>query len=271
MAMTPKMLTRTALLPVVLVLAGGLTACSGKKTEVADPASASRKPPEDFFNIDDITGSLRTAPDEFSVVTKKPLEMPDSLDVLPPPEPGKLSSRDPNPIADARSALLGETRAASNGAPSSAERAILSAAGQADPNIRATMESEQAEYQSGQQLYILDRYIPALARLRGETAVGALDPVAERERLVQQGILAPALPGAPVAGTAQTATISTPAIQPAPAPVTTQSYIPAPSQVSTAPITTAPAPAPVSGTPTFGGPIQQVPDVEGTTGLIYIE
>lgn len=279
MAMTLKLRARTAMLPFALLAMGGLAACSGKKTEVAEEASITRKPPADYFNIDDITGSLRTAPDEFSVVTKKPLEMPPSLDALPPPEPGKISSRDADPVAEARQALLRDTGAVPasiSTTPSAAERVVLGSVGGADPNIRATVAAEQAQYDSQQQKYILDRYFPILPRLRGETQVGALDPVAERERLVREGILAPALPGAPLSQPAGTAAITTPS--PAPAQVTTETYLPAPSYQAAptiyepAPVTAAPAPQPASNVPTFGGPIQTVPqNVESDTGLIYIQ
>ncbi len=198
--------------------------------------------PTDRFQISDLIGDLRTAPDEFSIVTKRPLEMPGTFDALPVPEPGKLSSRDPNPVRDAQTALLGSAApvAATAVTPSVTETALLSSAGIAPANIRSIVAAEQADYDANQSLYLLDRVFPSLRAARGETARGVLDPELERQRLLDAGVTSarPApLPAAP----AQTiATIATP--QPV--------YAPAP--VYDAPISAVPATPAAPQTPTFG-------------------
>jgi len=142
------------------------------------------------LGLTDFADLLQTAPDEFSVLTKRPLEMPNSFAALPAPNPGAPSSRDFDPLADARAALAFDAGAAPDrfAPPSASEAAILSSAGVADPSIRATLLNEQAAYESAQDIYILDRVFPKLRELRGGVNPEAIDAEAERQRLQQAGI-----------------------------------------------------------------------------------
>ncbi len=219
-----------------------LCACQSDRVEVAEENDVY----DDTFQISNIAGILQTVPDEFSVVTKRPLEMPGSFAALPPPEPGKVSSRDPNPLADARAALAFEPVPASTraGTPSAVEAEILSAAGAVDPAIRATLASEQAQYDAEQEQYLLDRIFPRLRRLRGDVDPDAINAEAERVRLLQAGITP-----------RPTGTV-------APIPA-----IPAPAQPALIPGPALPAPPP-SGVPTLGVIVPE--PVEAVPSLIYL-
>lgn len=178
------------------VMAGmlvALTACgttSQKEAKAADDEASLR----DALQIDDLASLLQTAPDEFSVITKRPLEMPQDFSALPTPEPGKPSTRDPDPIADARAALSFQPVPAATGrvgtpvTPSASEAVLLSNVGSVDPNIRSTLAAEKAEYDSEQDLYVLDRLFPSFREARGAVEPEAIDPEAERLRLLEAGI-----------------------------------------------------------------------------------
>lgn len=109
---------------------GGLAACDGLR--------------ESF-------GLLRTSPDEFNVVARAPLAIPDSLDRLPPPQADLAHSRQLQPTARARAALVGRSLppgAASPGEELLAAAAIATAlaggdADSLDPAIRQTLESDR--------------------------------------------------------------------------------------------------------------------------------
>ena len=75
--------------------------------------------------MDAITGK-RTTPDEFQVVTRKPLRMPGSAN-LPEPRLGERSPLEHDPGGDAREVLTG-SRATGGGAASEGERALVGAA-----------------------------------------------------------------------------------------------------------------------------------------------
>ena len=167
-----------------------LCACGGAQQAQAPEAEDVY---DDSFQLSGLINELRTAPDEFGVLTKRPLELPGDFDTLPVPEPGKRSTRDPNPEADARAALLStpSTPVVASGAtiaPSATEAAILSSLSPADPAIRQTLAAEQAEFDSEQDLYVLDRVFPRLREVRGDLDREQLDGNAERLRLLESGI-----------------------------------------------------------------------------------
>jgi len=246
-----------------MAMVAALAACQG--------AQQAAQPPEledkytDRLQISDFANILQTAPDEFSVVTKRPLEMPGSFAALPAPEPGKASTRDRDPLADARAALAFEPVPASTApfAPSATEAALLSSAGAVDPSIRAKLATEREIYEAEQEVYLLDRLIPRLREGRGDTNPEAIDAAQERLRLQQAGV-APR----PAGGSAQPTAVLAPALEPVritPAPV-------APSPVAIpAPVAVAPTPTsdvPTSDIPTFG---VLAPEAAGTAPpLIYL-
>lgn len=221
-----------------------LAACQSNRT------TARTAPPEDVREnsiLRDLAGVLQTAPDEFSVITKRPLEMPQDFAALPVPEPGRRSSRDLDPLTEARAALAFDPAPAAARAapvaPSATEAAILSATGPVDPDIRATLAGEQALYEQGQNAYLLDRIFPSLRRIRGDEFPEAIDPEAERQRLFETGV-------------ARGAASATAVPQPTAAPLP-------PSTVAVAP---PPVAAPTVSAPTLSVPIDPVSD----GGLIYL-
>ena len=81
------------------------------------------------FNVKEELGLLNNGPDEFTVVKKKPLEMPEGQAALPEPRPGAASRVDPRPSEDAQIALTGRAApTVTSDAPSKAENALLAAA-----------------------------------------------------------------------------------------------------------------------------------------------
>jgi len=167
--------------------------------------------------------------------------MPGDFAALPVPDPGRRSTRDPDPQADARAALSFDpapagtaTTVVAPAAPSAVEAAILSAAGPADPNIRATLAAEQASYDSEQNLYVLDRIFPTLRTARGDDNPDIIDAEAERLRLLEAGIgprqtatapLAPAQPVAVIAPAPVAAPASTIVVPEAATPVPELIYL----------------------------------------------
>ena len=130
------------------------------------------------------------APDEFQVITRKPLQMPMAV-MLPEPRPGARSPLDPDPNRDAVVALMGaDTRMAAAGT-SAGEQALLAAANASasDPEIRATLAEDRDGRGSN------EPYEPPLIwelfGLRGEAPTrDAIDPAAEARRLQTEGIAA---------------------------------------------------------------------------------
>lgn len=164
------------------VIAIGLTACGGKK---AEEKAVEEYDEGDGFSIAKLIGSTKNPPDEFAVISTAPLEMPKDFAALPAPRPGARSALTPDPIAEARSVLLGETAPqAANARVSVSETALLSAAGTStDPNIRSTLAVEQAQVDAGEDAYLLDRVFPSLRAYRGADLKDAIKPAEERVRL----------------------------------------------------------------------------------------
>lgn len=235
-----------------------LGACQSDRVEIAEENDIY----DDSFQISNLAGMLQTIPDEFSVVTKRPLEMPGSFVALPAPEPGKVSSRDPTPLADARAALAFEPVPASGGTGtlSATEAAILSSAGTADPSIRATLASEQGT--GAQEEYLLDRVFPRLREAREGADPNAIDAEAERLRLLEAGVIPRRTGGvSPIPRSAA-------ALPPTQAPITAgaPASVPAtPIDPGTGPVLVAPEPRSV---PTLG--VLAPEPVSTTPSLIYL-
>lgn len=130
-------------------------------------------------NVRKSLGLIGEGPDEFTVVKRKPLTMPENLEAtaLPTPQPGAPNLVDPRPLRDAQLALQGDAMEASE-APSAAETAFVAAAGadQADDAVREAMR----QVDDSDEL-ILNRML-GIGRDRGDT----LDPAAEADRLAQE-------------------------------------------------------------------------------------
>jgi hypothetical protein len=151
--------------------------------------------------VQESLGLVRSAPDEFQVVSRAPLILPPDYDLRPPrpgtPGPSEVTAQDA-----AREALIGGSAAAGTAAtieaaggdaqpavrasePGPAERAILAASGadRADPNIRQQIAEDEAQLvaiDSRRFLFIASwQQSPTEQRI----AAQALDPVAEAARL----------------------------------------------------------------------------------------
>ncbi|MEL6280461.1 MAG: DUF3035 domain-containing protein [Pseudomonadota bacterium] len=101
-------------------------------------------------------GFKREGPDEFTVVSRKPLTIPQDRTVLPVPEPGVQSLVDRRPSEEAALALGGSTLQTAD-TQSAGERALLqgAAADNIDPEVRAIIEAEAA--QASEDQLVLDR------------------------------------------------------------------------------------------------------------------
>jgi len=135
----------------------------------------------------------QSGPDEFLVAPAKPLEMPQDMAALPPPEPGGPNRADPTPEADAVAALGGRPQAAGGAAPASALVAHASRFGR-QPDIRRTLAQEDLAFRRRNDGLFLERVFGTniyYDAYRNQ----ALDQSAELRRLRRQGVATPA--GAP--------------------------------------------------------------------------
>jgi hypothetical protein len=151
-------------------------------------------------------GFGKRSPDEFQVVRRAPLTVPPDLRTLPPPQPGIARPQEGTTAEGARAVLIGPRTAAIDepavapgggnsparpAAASSAEQALLGTIPvQADPQIRRVLleESTQlAQIDDRTYLFILD--FQRRRRERALIAAETIDPVAEAQRLREEGIV----------------------------------------------------------------------------------
>ena len=125
-------------------------------------------------------GLVGQGPDEFTVVKRKPLSIPEGGAIgapLPPPQPGAPNLVDPRPVEEAQATLAGEVMGEA-AAPSNAESAFIAAAGasSADDEIRAVTQKE-----SKRDLRVLDSLLG-----RADERIETLDPADEARRLARE-------------------------------------------------------------------------------------
>ena len=125
-------------------------------------------------------GLSKSAPDEFAVVKRAPLELPPSY-TLRPPRPGAPRPQEQETVEQARVAVFGSEQSA-QAAPTGADGALLQSAGAnvADPNIRNTVDQESSE--------LVDENQPVVDKLLSlgsddEPAATVVDAKAEAQRL----------------------------------------------------------------------------------------
>ncbi|MEO1459754.1 MAG: DUF3035 domain-containing protein, partial [Pseudomonadota bacterium] len=206
-------IVRRPLLVATVALATALAGCD----KVGDPIEA--------------LGGRRPAPDEFAVIARAPLVVPQDVRAgeggarsLPRPDPGRRSPLEPDPGQQARNALLGAGGTApeadlanppdpvvgvtqSRGEQVLSGTAVATAAG-ADgaeaPDIRTQLEQDRAAEAAAQASGPYEA--PSLVELLGfdgdEEQVDpdtVIDPVAESQRLQREGFRAPNDPEATVA------------------------------------------------------------------------
>jgi hypothetical protein len=137
-------------------------------------------------------------PDEFLVVSRKPLTLPADMTALPPPRPGAPSRVDPDPVAQAQAALTGVApTAVASAAPTAGEQALLGAAGAAapDPAIRQTLV---AEAPVPERRFGLDSFLGfPIDQTMGAGDAERLSPTEEAARLREEGVVAPIPPAPP--------------------------------------------------------------------------
>ena len=120
-------------------------------------------------NAKEQLGLTRSAPDEFTVVKRAPLEMPPDYG-LRPPVPGAPRPQEQAVGEQARETIFGSDQGARKAAPANGESALLQEAGavQTDPNIRRVVDRESGVEDDSKK--------PVVERLFGIKRPGSKDP-----------------------------------------------------------------------------------------------
>lgn len=133
-------------------------------------------------NAKEELGLTRSAPDEFAVVKRAPLEMPPEFS-LRPPEPGAPRPQEMKTDDQARSAVLGASPASQDTGITRGEAALLNTLqASSDPDIRGTVDREAANAK--------DKDQPVVKKILNigkdqQPPAKIVDPKAEAERLKQ--------------------------------------------------------------------------------------
>lgn len=132
-------------------------------------------------NVKNSLGLTKESPDEFTVITRAPLELPPSL-TLPTPVPGMPRPQEKSTIDTAKDAVFGQNRS-QNSQATSAETALLDKAGasQADANIRNTINKETREI-SDKNRPVADKLLNLAGTPETAHAI-VVDPKKEYERI----------------------------------------------------------------------------------------
>ncbi len=133
-------------------------------------------------------------PEEFGILPKEPLELPENLTALPAPTPGATNRTDPQPLGNAVEVLGGNRNALVPGGVPASDGALLNAAGRfgvAD-GIRGTLAAEDAAFQRRAKIFNVklvrdDEYRKAYRRF-------LLDAGAELLRFRRAGVQTPTQP-----------------------------------------------------------------------------
>ncbi len=145
-------------------------------------------------------GARIPPPDEFRVIARAPLAMPETA-TLPVPRPGAPSPLDPDPHRDALQALLGTSGSPVVSAiePSVGEQALLSSANAAatSSEIRVQLEQERIQEEAAKPYEppSLGEFLSGRKSKKLDESE-LLDPVAESQRLQREGYLTPVDPNA---------------------------------------------------------------------------
>ncbi|WP_225767912.1 DUF3035 domain-containing protein [Inquilinus sp. Marseille-Q2685] len=134
--------------------------------------------------VQEMIGYDRSTPDEFAVMPRAPLAMPASMDELPPPTPGAPRPQEAQPREQAEAILFGQGQKVTRGeaapaAGGAGAAAILAKAGQAQPDIRTTVNQETAQLDENE-----DGFIDRLMFWNSKPLPGTVvDPYKESARL----------------------------------------------------------------------------------------
>jgi len=132
-------------------------------------------------NVKDELGLSRHSPDEFAVMQRAPLEVPQDLSTLPAPMPGAQRPQEIAAKVMAKEAVLGDESSA-DAAQSATEKALLKKTGavNAANDIRATVNREAAEDTEDNR--------PTVKKIldigSSHTAATVVDPAAESQRIL---------------------------------------------------------------------------------------
>ncbi len=130
------------------------------------------------------------APDEFAVVKRAPLELPPEY-TLRPPTPGAQRPQEQAATEQAQEAIFGGSEAKAKKAvkksASSGEQILLQKSGatNANPDIRTILDQETIQL-SEENKPTFDRIIGVTGK-KYEAPTKTIDPVKERERILQEG------------------------------------------------------------------------------------
>jgi hypothetical protein len=127
-------------------------------------------------------GLAKKPPDEFVVVTRAPLSLPPDF-TLRPPQPGAPRPQEPTVQERAKSTLYGNTTRTALSGRSKGEQALLDGAGasRASPEIRRTVEAEQATYAAADET-LLEKM---MFWNESDASAEIVDPTKEAERIKQ--------------------------------------------------------------------------------------
>lgn len=131
--------------------------------------------------VKDELGLARHTPDEFMVMKRAPLEVPEDLAHLPKPQPGAQRPQETPALAQAKQAVIGQDSVTKIGQASGAEQALLmkAGAGTNTEDIRELVNKEAAEQS--------DTNTPVMKKLLNigsdQPAATIVDPVKEAERI----------------------------------------------------------------------------------------
>lgn len=130
-------------------------------------------------------GLVKTAPDEFAVVARAPLSVPPDYS-LRPPMPGAQRPMETSPRDSARQTVFGEEDMnRSAGQQPSGSFMDRIGANQADPSIRTKVDQETA--QGAEDTRSTASRLMFWKDAEASKEGTPIDPVAERERLQQEG------------------------------------------------------------------------------------
>jgi len=123
------------------------------------------------------------APDEFTILPVKPLELPEDITALPAPTPGGANITDPTPEADAIAALGGNPARAGSG-----DNGLIAHVGRfgTDPNIRPALAADDLEWRRDHDGRLLERLFSVNVYYKAYAAM-SLDQFAELEYWRKRG------------------------------------------------------------------------------------
>ncbi|MEM7522654.1 MAG: DUF3035 domain-containing protein [Pseudomonadota bacterium] len=138
-------------------------------------------------------GLTKTAPDEFLIIARRPLQLPASFD-LPTPRPGAPSRVEPNPFSEAHFALFNRPEPIRLTTPGRGEQVLLSGADASADNsgVRALIDAEDPN--AGERKFGATSFFGFPVPASIEDADSVLPSAEETEELRRKGYLTPTAP-----------------------------------------------------------------------------